>query len=597
MFRKARTLTGLAICLVVATSAFSSFALAQESDEEVVFTVGVTSDMKSASPYKACCSAEYEMLFMVYDMLVQFDKETLEAAPGLAESWEKSEDGKTWTFHIRKGVNWSDGKPLTAHDVKASFDFTVENGGAFSTYFPFDPKFETPDDYTLVWKSDKPTTAPVSPAWVYILPAHIWDKFKTLKEAKEFRNVPTVSSGAFTLEEWKEGEFWRMQANEDYWQGAPHMDEVVFRVFDNNEAMVQALRKGEIDFADNIPAALYNSLEGAPDIARHKAVGGYFYNLAFGLWKPNQKGSGGEDPTNHPSLQDPIVRQSIDFAIDKQTLVDKVLLGNGTTANSPILPASEYWQPTDIPIRPFDITQANQMLEDAGYEDTDGDGIREMPGGGDPLKYEFLVLTDYPVSVPSGKLIKGWLKQIGMDVDLVPVDTGKAYDAWYAHDYDAYVWGWGPDPDPDFILSIFTSGSCDVWSDGCYSNKEYDKLYEQQRVATSPEERKAITDQMAQMLYEEVPEVFLYWEDDLQAYRSDRWTGFVAQPPPDGYLIYQYGAYSYLSIRPVAGSEGSAAEAQAGIPPMVWVAVAGGVVVLIGIVMAVRRRTSEEDKA
>ncbi|MEX1046604.1 MAG: ABC transporter substrate-binding protein [Actinomycetota bacterium] len=600
MLRKARVLTALAITFVVTSSAFSGFASAQEADEKVVFTVGTTSDMKSLSPYGACCTAEYEVFFQIYDMLLNFDRETLEAAPGLAESWESSDDGKTWTFHIREDATWSDGEPVTAHDIKDSLKFTVKNGGAFATYLPFDPKFETPDDYTLIWKSDKPTVSPEAPPWVPILPEHIWGngRFKTLKEAKQFENYPPVGSGPFRLVEWKEGQFIRLEANKDYWGGAPNIDEIVYRIFDNQEAMVQALRKGEIDFAEDLAPTLWDSLKGVPGVTTFESDAVYFYNLAFGLWKPSQKGYYGENPTNHPSLQDLEVRKAIAHAINKQDLVDRALFGHGSVGSTVVLPNNPYHvEPEPGTEYEWDIPRANQILDDAGYEDADGDGVREMPGGGNPLKYEFLVLTDYTYSVSSGKLIKGWLNQIGIDVDIKPVTTNQAYTAWYAHDYDAYVWGWGPDPDPDFILSIFTTGSCDVWSDGCYSNKEYDNLYAQQRTTGNKEDRRELISQMQQMIYEEIPEVVLFYQADLQAYRSDRWTGFLPNPSPQGPIWYQYGPYSSMNIRPVGGAGETAAESQAGIPPMVWVAVIGGVVIVIGIVMAVRRRSSDEDRA
>lgn len=599
MLRKSRTPLILAVAFVIVTTFFSVFASAQEADEKVVFTIGTTSDMKSLSPYGACCTAEYEVFFQIYDMLLNFDRETLGPAPGLAESWESSDDGKTFTFHIRDDATWSDGKPVTAHDIKDTFEFTVDEGGAFASYVPFGPKFEAPDDHTLIWKSPKPTlVGPESPPWVPIVPEHIWGKMKTLKEAKQFDNFPPVGSGPFRLVEWKENQFIRLEANEDYWGGAPHIDEIVYRLFDNQEAMVQALRKGEIDFAEDIAPTLWESLKGAPGITTHESSPVYFYNLAFGLWKPSQEGYYGEEPTNHPSLQDLDVRKAIAHAINKQDLVDRALFGYGSAGSTVVLPNNQYHhEPDPGTIYEWDIAKANQILDDAGYEDKDDDGIREMPGGSDPLKYEFLVLTDYTYSVPAGKLIKGWLNQIGIEVDLKPVTTNQAYTAWYAHDYDAYVWGWGPDPDPDFILSIFTSGSCDVWSDGCYSNKQYDELYNQQRATANKEERRQLIMEAQQMIYEEIPEVVLFYTPDLQAYRSDRWTGFVPNPSPDGPLWFQYGPYSSMNIRPVGSGGETSAEAQAGIPPMVWAAVAGGLVIVIGIVMAVRRRSSDEDKA
>ncbi|MCJ7832743.1 MAG: ABC transporter substrate-binding protein, partial [Actinobacteria bacterium] len=143
-------------------------------------------------------------------------------------------------------------------------------------------------------------------------------------------------------------------------------------------------------------------------------------------------------------------------------------------------------------------------------------------------------------------------------------------------------------------------GQCDVWSDGCYSNPAYDKLYEQQAAATDEAERATIVDQMQEMLYQDVPEVILWYERDLQAWRKDRWTGFTPQPAPAGSMIYSFGPASYVNLKPVTAAEGSSAAADgdsdSGNSMMVWIIV--GLIVLVGIVVgvAVRKRSSEEDR-
>jgi len=246
----------------------------------------------------------------------------------------------------------------------------------------------------------------------------------------------------------------------------------------------------------------------------------------------------------------------------------------------------------------FDPEAANQMLEDAGYSDADGDGIREMPGGGNPLVFQFLTLNDIGSSNESGEYIKDWLQDIGIKVELKPVSTGKAYDAWYAHDFDAYIWNWGNEPDPDFILSIFSSGQCDNWSDGCYQNPAYDKLYEEQRAATDTQERHAIVDEMQQLLFAEAPEVILFYENDLQAWRKDRWEGFVPQPSPDGQVIYTFGPASYINIRPpAANASGSTEVAESSSSSSTWILIGVAALVIAALAfVVVKRRKPDEDR-
>jgi peptide/nickel transport system substrate-binding protein len=173
------------------------------------------------------------------------------------------------------------------------------------------------------------------------------------------------------------------------------------------------------------------------------------------------------------------------------------------------------------------------------------------------------------------------------------ISQGKLVDNWYANDYDMYMWGWGPDPDPDFILSTFTTGQCESWSDTCFSDPQYDNLYQQQRIAIDPSVRKPIIEQMQQIVYDKVPEVVLYYSGRLQAYRSDRWTGFVPQPQPHGFLLFAYGNNSYVHLRPVSAEVTSPG---GGVSGLIWLGIALGVALVVAGVLLARRR-SEEGRA
>jgi peptide/nickel transport system substrate-binding protein len=591
--RVAAMATALALLAAVSLmgAALAQQSPASQSDGKLTFTVGTTADIVSPNPFKACCGAEYEMMFLNYDMLYNFGKEDLSPAPALATSSTHSDDYRTWTFDIRDDAAWSDGKPLTAADIAFTYQFIVDNDiGTFNDYLPYDPTFTAPDDTTLVWKAKEPTFAPTTPPWIPILPEHVWSKFDgDPKAAKEYENVPAVGSGPFHLVEWKEGQFWRMEANKDYWMGSPTIDEVVFRVFDNQEAMVQALKAGEIDIADALIPTLFNSLKGAPNIATHVAPPAYFDNLAFNF------GGQGPQATNHPALKDLDVRRAIAHAIDPQAIVDRVMLGQGTPGTTITMPHSPWhWEPPPDQRYDFDIAEANRILDEAGYDDTDGDGVREMPDGTNPLVLEVLTIHQVTYSNDEGKLIQGWLDQIGIQVDLVPVSESKAYALWADGDFDAYIWGWGADPDPDFILSIFTTDQCLSWSDGCYSNPQYDRWYEQQKTIADPAERGALVDRMQQFIYEQVPEIVLAYENDLQAYRTDTFTGYVPVPQPDGFLVFGWGPYSYLNLRPVSG--GATPSADSGISTGAWIGIAAAVVVVVVAMSLIRRRRPDEEQ-
>jgi len=586
---------GLVFGLAAMVLGFAGMATADETapdDEKVTFTLGNTSDMDTANPFKSGGGFEYETFFLNYDMLFSFSDKTLEPTSGLAEyPPEQSADGKTWTFNIRDDVTWSDGEPLTAADIAFTYNLINEKSLAFGSELG-DPiaknAFEAPDDTTLIWNMETATLAPLSPPWVPIVPEHIWGKFAdpqyTAKDIKEFRNVPAVGSGPFHLTEWREGQFWKMEANPDYWMGAANIDEVIFRVYENAEALSLALTSGEIDAANGLPPSIFNTLEGKPDIATNVSSAGTFTDLAFNF-----------EGTGDPTLGDEAVRDAIALSIDKQALVDRVSLGYASPGTSFTLPTFPryFWEVPPDELQTSDPVAAEEILEEAGYKDIDGDGLRETPDG-QPWDLEVLTVSEYVHSVPEGKLIVGWMNDIGIDATIKSVSESQAFEQWRDQDFDMYVWSWSPSPDPDFIASIFTTDQCLSWSDGCYSDPAYDQLYEEQKAALDSEERAAIIREMQEYIYDKNPLIVLQYVPVLQAYRTDRFTGYVKQPEPQGYIYNAYGASSYLNIEPVSATDGGTSGDSTGVPSWVLVVLGLTVLVIVGVVF-MRRRGSGVD--
>ncbi len=570
-------------------------------EDKIVFTVGDDNDLDSMNPFVGVEAPAYLMYALSYDLLVNFDLKDLSPAPGLAESWTTSEDGLTWTFKIREGVEWSDGVPLTAHDIAYTWNRVIdEHIGCCFSYLKLVESAEAPDDTTFVVTTKKPTPSVLS-AYVYTMPEHIWSEISK-EERKTYENYPNpITSGAFHVVEWQKGQFFRMEANKDYWGGAPHVDEVVYRIFNNEDALVQALKSGEIDFADTLGSSLYESLEGEENIGLNAAKIPSFQEIGFN--------SGADevlpDSDGHPALKDKIVRQAIAHAIDKQTLLDRVLLGNGVLGGGivPSAIAFYHYEPAPDEVFEFDIGLANQMLDDAGYADTDGDGVREMPGGGEPLSFRYFARSEREDTVTASEFIGEWLSQIGIETKVKPLTDTKLTDVIYNGDYDMFHWGWFPDPDPDFILSVMT---CEqrppegIWSDSFYCNETYDQMYEDQKAILDLDERAAVVKEMQRMVYEDAPYVVLYDDTSLQAYRKDRWTGFIKQPDPGGDLTAAYGPFSFISIRPLSAESAkrSADDATKGFPVAVWIGL--GLIVIVGGAGLMRRgrsATGRDDRA
>jgi peptide/nickel transport system substrate-binding protein len=598
--RSTRALGAMLVPVVVAVIVVGSTASAQSpsADERVVFKVGVTTDMVSANPFKACCSGEYEMLLMNYNMLYGFSAEDLSPVPELANECTPSSDYMTWTCDIRDDVTWHDGEPLTSEDIAFTYRFILDNKLLlFTDYLPYNPTFETPDATTLIWRSEEPTFAPTIPPYIPILPEHVWGKFdgKGAKVIKGFENVPAIGSGPFQLTEWKPGQFWRMEAVPGHFFGKPTIDEVVYQVFQSGEAAVQSLKSGEIDYVYDLNPTLFNALEGEPNIERVARNPNYLTNLAFNFGTQDEFDPTVE-PTSHPALRDLTLRTAIEHGINRQAIADVVWQGAAVPADTMVPPDKVFWH-LDLPAEEehqYDPALANQMLDEAGYADTDGDGIREDPKSGRPLTFDILTLTDAIGSVDTGKLMKAQMEEIGINFDLRPVDTNKAYEEWYAGTFDAYVWTWGGDADPDFILSIFTTQQCLGWSDGCYSNPQYDEMYKEQRQIFDRDERQAYVHDMLRFIYEEVPEVAIVYPQTLDAYRTDRFEGYTNSPRGGG-PIFAWRVDSYINLKPVTAAT-SAPSDDGGIPSIVWIGLGVVAVAAAGFVLG-RRRTSDEDRA
>jgi peptide/nickel transport system substrate-binding protein len=581
--------------IVGAASALSAFAQ-DTADEKVTFTVGMTNDAITFNPMFMIETPEYATADLIYDTYLGWGQENFDTKANLATDWEQSADGLTWTFNVRNDVTWHDGQPLTAGDIAYTFNWILDQKvGNFIDYLPYTDEISAPNDTTLEWKTTIPTGAPVYPPYVYILPEHVLSQYETKADFKKWKGFPdAIGTGPFELVEWRRGDFWRLEANPDYFQGAPKIDEFIFRIFQNEDAMIEALKQGEIDFADDISANLFDSIVDEPNIATNVGNPTTFAQMSFNQCTNEVDYCKDAGFTRHPATTDPAFRLAVEYAIDRDALVERVKLGYAEPGYT-VIP-SPKWHTDPSSVITYDPDEANRILDEAGYADTDGDGIRETPDG-EPMELRFVVRTEAPETIDAGEFIVEWLRDIGVSLKTEAVNDSKLGDIWYANDYDLYIWGWGVEPDPNFQLSTYTTGQCGIWSDTCYSNAEYDQLFKDQQRAPSLEEREAIVDQMQQIIYEERPELVLWYDKYLQAYRSDLWTGFVKQPTEGGSILFQYGHYSDLQIQPVsAGGTTAGGDDGGGVPPIVWIGILAVVIVIVGVAIT-RRRAADEDAA
>ncbi|MCS7005981.1 MAG: ABC transporter substrate-binding protein [Gaiellaceae bacterium] len=587
-----------AIALAALASLGTIAGAAAQPDEKVVLTVGLTQDLDTPNVTAGELVSSFELFTLQYASPTDLAAEDFSTIPGLAESWEVSADGLTVTYTLREGLRWSDDTPLTAEDIAYTINRARDEEWLNYTSTVANLSAEARDERTLVVTSKVPDPRlPGLP--LYVVPKHVWEEVPA-DEISSYPALDGVGSGPFTLAEWKKGQYWRMVANPNFWRGRVAIDEVVFRVFRNADAMVAALRSGEIDAAHNVPAAAFPDLADEEGIVAVEGEQGGFDYLVLNSYDGRPPRDTSKFDAPHPALTDLRFRQAIAHAIDKETLVERVLDGIGTPGTTMSPSANPVWVPelSEEETYEFDLDKAREILDEAGYVDRDGNGIREHEGEDIVLRYA--LRSESETSKPYAEFITGWLEQIGIGTRFATYDDGQLLEVAGKGDFDLYVWGWTPFVDPDPMLSYFTCDQISVdasdftnyYNDAGFCDPEYDELYRQQNRELDPERRREIVHEMLKRFYASASYVVLATSPDLQAYRTDRFTGWVRQPAGTGPVLFSNSSPTYWNLTPIeGGGEDEGGLSTGGIVALVVAALVA--LALVGWAVA-RRRTAEE---
>jgi peptide/nickel transport system substrate-binding protein len=237
--------------------------------------------------------------------------------------------------------------------------------------------------------------------------------------------------------------------------------------------------------------------------------------------------------SGHPAIKDKNVRLALAHATDKQKIIDVVLLGLGDPGLTLIPNGLGVWYNDTIQDYAYDVAQANQILEDAGYVDKDGDGVREMPDGSRSLIFRLNYPSDSITAPREAELLNEMWAEVGVKLEIQALDPDALTSVCCpTFDYDIIIWGWGSDPDPGFLLSVMLTDEIPTGnSETGYSNPEFDELYTQQATALDFDERKALVWKMQEIVHSDVVYIIPYYELTVQAYRTDRFTGWILDAP------------------------------------------------------------------
>lgn len=584
-------------------------------DADVTFTVGILTDVDSFNPFVGIKATSFEMWALTYDYMISYSMKDMSPEPGLATSWDHSDDGLTWTFHIRDGVTWSDGEDLTAADIAYTYnrvlDGTTESA-TWGSYLTGVASVTAPDAETVVMELKRPlATLPLLP--IPIVPEHVW-KDVSEKDVKTYKaepedGQPVVGSGPFRLVEGTaSGATYTFEANPDYWGGTPHIDTVVFRVFKSEDPAIAALKKGEIDFVDNITALQVKALQDTPGITAQNGDSPGFDQIAFNSGSIDTKtGKPIGDP--NPAVLDPKFRHALGYALNLPQLISKVYQGAGEPGTTIIPPAYQdfHWDPPAEQAFTYDPAKAEELLDAAGYT-KGGDGFRTLPNGKPIGTLRLYARSDSQTSLNTMNYVKEWLADVGIDSEVTAMQSNKLTEVILDGTFDIFQWGWFVEPDPNSMLSYLTCGQRGDWSDSWYCNAAYDKLFDEQSSELDHDARVAQVVKMQQLVYQDAPYLVTAYNTVGEAFRSDRFACLVQQPNPGGIWLFQYGVYNYIHMRPAseagdcggdqgatkatsaADSSGASTGFLVGVGVVAVLAVAGGVLILV------RRRRTVADR-
>lgn len=466
--------------------------------------------------------------------LATFDTD-LTPLPCLARNWTVSPDGKSIKFSIVENATWQDGTPLTADDVKFAYEYwrdkqLYRQGGTLNLYLD---NIEILDDYSGVIHLKEPYAYYFVRALfptVYVIPKHIWEKVDdpTKYDGKD----AMIGSGPFVFDGYdKDADTAYLKANENYFEGRPSVDKIMWRHFRDADSMLLSLKKGEIDVLFEYKTPTGIKAESLENEAGVKVDEGNNINLRYMIFGYKKY------PMNMTQF-----REAVSYAIDYQSLVDSVAGGYGEVPRKGLIPSASPDYKTDLPLCEYNITKANLILDSLNFADTDGNGIRNLPNGSD-LKVHLLTSPTDSDGKRIVELISYTLKKAGIDAQpLIPDATEANKMVYDDKSYDMRVVSQDP------YMSSLSLGTIDVVSEqyGTCDDPEYIHLYQNMMSARDSAEFKEDAYALQDYYAKEMPAIPLYWYRSIYPYRSDRFEGWI---PVDGYGLTSH--QSWFGIKPV----------------------------------------------
>jgi peptide/nickel transport system substrate-binding protein len=499
--RRALASVGVAVLVCVAVG-FENHATASPA---TTLTVGVLAEPPTLNPLAPASTETHDITDLLFLKLLDEQGDFIGFGPRLAREWHFGADSLSITFELRDDVRWSDGAPVTARDVRFTWELETDTLVAW----PSRSLKQRIRDVEVV--DDRTVTFHFTERYPYqlmdandgvILPSHLLagvprDQLRT----HEFGRRP-VGDGPYRLARWEPGQYIELEANDDYYEGSPVVDRVVFKFVADMVTLMTQLKKGEIDLLESVPYDQQRELlEGYPDIEIYRYPS---RRIDFISWNLTRELFSGAD-----------VRRALTMAINRQELIETVWGGNAVECTSPI--PSVLWAYDDSirPI-PFDPDRAREILAGLGWKDTDDDGVLDKDGA--PFEFELITNQGNQQRVDVCTMVESYLRRIGVEANIRTMEFGTFIGKVRAGDYDACVLQLKMGTKPD-ITNTWHSSS--VPPNGTnvsfYRNAEVDSLIEQARATIDPEVARPLWSRVQRIIYHDQPFTFIAIPDEVNA--------------------------------------------------------------------------------
>lgn len=590
------------VCAGVGLTAAGSARAASSSKN--TFIGELDTSVSNFNPFLAFEQGEIDTNDMIYPTLT-FGNERNLPGPWLAKSWSISPNKLTWTFHLRTGLKWSDGTPLTASDVAWTYNLTMHNSAAATANGSLVAGFKTvtaPNAATVEITTKQPLANVLNDVMIIpIVPEHIW-KAHVMKIGT-FTNTttPVVGYGPYVFTGYKPGQSVTLTASKSFFGGVPRYKTLILNYYANSSAAVAALRSGAIDSVgpNEMTDTEWKALEHVPGVKAYQNVSNDWYAVEVNSGAKTR--SGKPMGNGNPLLHNQVVRRAIAIGINRNELVQRTVGGTGVPTGSYLTVAFPqwYWTPPASQAQNYNPAKANAMLTAAGFP-KGKNGYRYDKKTGKELSFRLGIHSDYANDAATANYLVGWMKDIGIKLGVQAMSNTQLNDNLAIGDWDLLMDQWGENADPTYLLSIQT---CSVLplnkngsggnTDSFFCNHHYDQLYNAEQHQFNLAKREADIKAMEKILYSADDDIILYDDNYLWATRSNYVKGYVyGSPNSQGLYPLQNYELGWTKAVPAASTSGGGSSSTLIIVIIIVVVLLGGG----GLLATLRRRRTAEER-